>query len=190
MNWLSRLFGKPKTDRPDDVVPPSPPATPELVAPDLVAPEPAALGPVAPEPVAPEPVARATAPEVSPQVEPHPEPAKPAEPPAPAEADDAAVLLDEDDDEPEAGDDAADPTIGRYAPLDETTLDDNALQALRAEAERLALSGSHKVGPADPAGPGSLVEALMRLEGEGRVVSRVCDDADQGFYILYEPVRP
>jgi hypothetical protein len=124
-----------------------------------------------------------------PTAAPEPGPA-PAAPPVVESTADAPIEDDEDEDEAPEDADAPDPTIGRYEPLDETALDAADLNILRAEAERLALSGSHKVGPADPAGPGSLVETLMRLEEEGRMVSRVCDDAESGFYILYEPIAP
>jgi len=164
MNWLARLLGKSKIDRPEPEAPtpeplvvrqsPTPVAEPELVP--------------------------------APPVEPKP---TPAASPARAVAEPlAAPDIDEDEDEEPEGVDDEDPTIGRYEPLDEKALDAGDLKLLRAEAETQALSGSHKVGPADPAGPGSLVETLMRLEEEGRMVSRVCDDPEAGFYILYEPV--
>jgi hypothetical protein len=173
MNWLSRLLGKSKADgrRTAETTPNA--ASPSRPAPTPVV-EPSASG-------------------HDPTRDPEPPPAPRIAPEhasdtsvEPAPADDG---WETEDDEPEEAEDAGedDPTIGRYEPLDERTLDDADLQALRKEAERLALSGQHRIGPADGAGPGTLVEALMRLEGEGRVVSRVCDDAESGFYILYEP---
>lgn len=174
MTWLSRFFGK--TKRPDEAPPP-------------VAPEPAGTAaPLASPPIAPPaspdsdhaddhfsspPVAPDAIGEADGQPSPSPEP------------DHGSVDLDAPDDEEEP--DEADPTIGRYEPLDDALVGANALAVLRADAERSALSSPHRVGPSDPAGPGSLVEALMRLEGEGRVRSQVCDDPETGFYVLYEP---
>jgi hypothetical protein len=173
MNWLSRLLSKSKSDpREAAVAPIAPLQTPR---------EPTPI--VAPPVATPEPTREAEqAPKLAPQIAPEPERAVPIEP---AQAEGWEI----EEDEPEEADEGGehDPTIGRYEPLDERALDDADIQALRVEAERTALSGPHKVGPADSAGPGTLVEALMRLEGEGRVVSRVCDDAESGFYILYEP---
>jgi hypothetical protein len=138
---------------------------------------------VAPPAATPEPTREAgPAPKLAPQIAPEPGRAAPI---APAADDGWEIEEDEPEEAEDEGED--DPTIGRYEPLDERALDDADLQALRLEAQRKALAGPHKVGPADSAGPGTLVEALMRLEGEGQVVSRVCDDAESGFYILYEP---
>jgi hypothetical protein len=179
MNWLSRLRGKSKANGR-----PSPTAMPDPGAQGRLAPTPTVETPVsAPEP-APEPVREPEAPpSLASQIAPVSERAAPIEP---AQAEGG---WETEADEPEEVEDVGehDPTIGRYEPLDERPLDDADLKALRAEAERAALSGPHKVGPADSAGPGTVVEALMRLEGEGRVVSRVCDDAESGFYILYNP---
>ena len=58
----------------------------------------------------------------------------------------------------------------------------------RAEAEHLALATAHRITPNDPAGPGSLAEALGRLEAEGRVHSEIVDDPEVGFCILYRPL--
>jgi hypothetical protein len=184
MTWLSRLFGKSKTGSSKA----APSADLDVPRHELVA----EIAPLAIEPVL-EPLSE---PEHEPQPteafapEPPPAaPAKPTVPDAPAQPDVSETLSQDEEDETEEAEDPddIDPTIGRYEPLDETALDDDALKHLRIAAQRLALSGPHKVGPADPAGPGSLLEALMRLEGEGLVVSRVCDDAESGFYILYEP---
>ncbi len=98
--------------------------------------------------------------------------------------------LTEDEDvaeDPEDESDEPDPTVGRYEELQVEVLDAKEIGAQRAAAEAEGLSGPHKVFPHDPAGPGSLAETLARLEAEGRVSSRVCDDADSGFYVLYEP---
>jgi hypothetical protein len=69
-------------------------------------------------------------------------------------------------------------------------LDAEEIGAQRAAAEAQGLAGPHKIFPHDPAGPGSLAETLARLEAEGRVTSRVCDDSEAGFYVLYEPASP
>jgi hypothetical protein len=98
------------------------------------------------------------------------------------------VAEDEDvADEPEDESDEPDPTLGRYEELHVEVLDAEEIGAQRAAAEAEGLSGPHKVFPHDPAGPGSLAETLARLEAEGRVTSRVCDEGDGGFYVLYEP---
>jgi hypothetical protein len=99
-------------------------------------------------------------------------------------------LADDEDvaEEPEDDLDEPDPTLGRYEELHVEILDAEEIDAQRLAAEAEGLSGPHKVFPHDPAGPGSLAETLARLEAEGRVTSRVCDDAESGFYVLYEPI--
>jgi hypothetical protein len=92
-------------------------------------------------------------------------------------------VVDESDDEI----DEPDPTVGRYEELHVEILDAEKIGAQRTAAEAQALLGPHKIFPHDPAGPGSLAETLARLEADGRVTSRVCDDAESGFYVLYEP---
>jgi len=116
----------------------------------------------------------------------------PAFPPPPQVSSPNIVFIDvaEDEevaDEPEDESDEPDPTLGRYEELQVEILNAEEVGAQRAAAEAEGLSGPHKVFPHDPAGPGSLAETLARLEAEGRVSSRVCDDADSGFYVLYEP---
>ncbi len=101
----------------------------------------------------------------------------------------AVVLLDltEDEDvveEPDDESDEPDPTLGRYEELQVEVLVAEEVDAQRAAAEAEGLSGPHKIFPHDPAGPGSLAETLARLEAEGRVTSRVCDDPESGFYVL------
>ncbi len=113
-------------------------------------------------------------------------------PPAPVEEAeeawrDEAEGGDEAERAEDAADEAADPTIGRYEPLRISTAESEGVLLARTEAERSALSGPHRITPSDDAGPGSLAEALVKLEAEGKVVSRVVDDPDQGFAILYEP---
>ncbi len=95
---------------------------------------------------------------------------------------------DEDvEDEPDDESDEPDPTVGRYEELRVPVLDADEIDAQRAAAEAEGLARPHKVFPHDPAGPGSLAETLARLEARGRVTSRVCEDAEHGFYVMYEP---
>jgi hypothetical protein len=99
-------------------------------------------------------------------------------------------VADEPDDESDDDEsDGPDPTLGRYEELQVEVLVAEEIDAQRAAAEAEGLSGPHKVFPHDPAGPGSLAETLARLEADGRVTSRVCDDPDSGFYVLYEPSK-
>jgi Fe-S-cluster formation regulator IscX/YfhJ len=112
--------------------------------------------------------------------------------PSPRPPEPSVILLDLGDDEDVSEElddesDEPDPTLGRYEELHVEILDAEEVDAQRAAAESEGLSGPHKIFPHDPAGPGSLAETLARLEADGRVTSRVCDDADSGFYILYEP---
>ena len=92
----------------------------------------------------------------------------------------------------EASDDAdgdlKDPTLGSGEALQINAPTPSELAAARTEAERQALAGPHRITPNDPAGPGSLAEALGRLEAEGRVRSEIVDDAEIGFCILYQPL--
>jgi hypothetical protein len=90
-------------------------------------------------------------------------------------------------DDPEDESDELDPTLGRYEELQVEILDADLIDAQRTAAQAEGLAGPHKIFPHDPAGPGSLAETLARLEVEGLVTSRVCDDAESGFYVLYEP---
>jgi hypothetical protein len=111
---------------------------------------------------------------------------------SPQPSEPTVVLLDLADDEdvaeePEDESDEPDPTLGRYEELHVEILVAEEIDAQRAAAEAEGLSGPHKIFPHDPAGPGSLAETLARLEAEGRVTSRVCDEAGSGFYVLYEP---
>jgi len=111
---------------------------------------------------------------------------------SPQPPDPSVVFLDlaEDEDiadDPEDESDEPDPTLGRYEELHVEVLVAEEIDAQRAAAEAEGLSGPHKIFPHDPAGPGSLAETLARLEADGRVTSRVCDDDEAGFYVLYEP---
>lgn len=61
------------------------------------------------------------------------------------------------------------------------------VEARRARARADALQGEHRVYLSNPAGPGSLAEALNLLLVEGLVEACFVDDADEGPYILYRP---
>ncbi len=58
---------------------------------------------------------------------------------------------------------------------------------LRGEAEREALSGEHRIGLADPGGPGTLAEALIRLEREGAVTCELGEDEAGSPVLVYRP---
>ncbi len=110
----------------------------------------------------------------------------PPAPPADKYADDVG---DDDGEDPDDADaEGEDLTLGSGETLKIDLPTAGELLDARSEAERLALAGSHRITPNDPAGPGSLAEALARLEAEGRVHSEVVDDPALGFYILYQPV--
>ncbi len=110
----------------------------------------------------------------------------PPAPPADKYADDVGEDDGEDPDDTDAEEE--DPTLGSGEALKIDLPTAGELLDARSEAESLALAGSHRITPNDPAGPGSLAEALARLEAEGRVHSEVVDDPASGFYILYQPV--
>ena len=113
---------------------------------------------------------------------------EPTAPPAPAQAPDPDDVTDDDGEDPDDIDTGSeDPTLGSGETLKIDLPTPGELLDARSEAERLALAGPHRITPNDPAGPGSLAEALGRLEAEGRVYSEVVDDPDVGFYILYRP---
>ncbi len=170
LKFIAKLFGGGRPSAPDVSAGPSPRPieTPELSAPERLAPEASTSPAVAP---APSPSAS-------------PPPSSPAEP--------TVVLLElteiEDvEEEPDDESDEPDPTLGRYEELRVPVLDADEIDAQRAAAEAEGLARAHKVFPHDPAGPGSLAETLARLEARGRVTSRVCEDAEHGFYVMYEP---
>jgi hypothetical protein len=165
LKFIAKLFGGGRPSAPYASAPPSPRS---IEAPELSALEPLAPGVSTPPPVAPNP----------------PPPPPPPEP--------TVVLLEltEDEDveeEPDDESDEPDPTLGRYEELRVPVLDAAEIDAQRAAAEAEGLARPHKVFPHDPAGPGSLAETLARLEARGRVTSRVCEDAEHGFYVMYEP---
>jgi hypothetical protein len=81
---------------------------------------------------------------------------------------------------------APDPFVSDVRPaLD--ALSPEALIALRAAARLEALSGEHKIYFSDPAGPGSLAEALNQLLQEGRVAAEFQDDNGDEAHLLYRP---
>ena len=113
---------------------------------------------------------------------------EPTVPPAPPQAPDPHDVTDDDGEDPDDIDtESEDPTLGSGETLKIDLPTPGELLDARSEAERLALAGPHRITPNDPAGPGSLAEALDRLEAEGRVHSEVVDENDVGFYILYRP---
>ena len=61
------------------------------------------------------------------------------------------------------------------------------LRLRRAEARDTALAGEHRIYLADPAGPGTMAEALNALVQEGLVAARFEEDEEAGPYILYRP---
>lgn len=61
------------------------------------------------------------------------------------------------------------------------------LQAARTLAEQEALSGEHRLYPSTAVGPGSLGEALRRLEDEGRLESEYVEDGAEA-YLRYRPL--
>ena len=110
-------------------------------------------------------------------------------PPAPPTDKHADDVGDDDGEDPDDADaEGEDPTLGSGEALKIDLPTAGELLDARSEAVRLALGGPHRITPNDPAGPGSLAEALGRLEAEGRVHSEVVDDPEVGFYILYHPV--
>lgn len=100
-----------------------------------------------------------------------------------------ALTADEEDvfEEEERPEDAADD------PARGTDLDDKiaaraaAVPYLRQVAEEEALSGEHRVRPTDPSGPGTLAEALSRLEAEGRLTCDLGEDAEGAPILVYRP---
>ena len=172
MNLFKRLFTRTKpratplsSDSPPDVTQP-PPSGPEA----------------ANELTSPEDGARLTRPAMLAREELIAPPA----PPADKYADDVG---DDDGEDPDDADaEEEDPTLGSGETLKIDLPTAGELLDARSQAESLALAGSHRITPNDPAGPGSLAEALARLEAEGRVHSEVVDDPASGFYILYQPV--
>jgi hypothetical protein len=57
----------------------------------------------------------------------------------------------------------------------------------RQETLAMALRGEHKIFLSDPAGPGSLAQALNQLLKEGRVIAEFCGDGPEAPHLLYRP---
>ena len=172
MNLFKRLFTRPKPR----ATPPSSDSPPDVTQPPSSVPD------AANELTSPEDGARLTRTAMLVREELIAPPA----PPADKYADDVG---DDDGEDPDDADaEGEDPTLssGETFKIDLPTAGE--LLDARSEAERLALAGSHRITPNDPAGPGSLAEALARLEAEGRVHSEVVDDPEVGFYLLYQPI--
>ena len=74
------------------------------------------------------------------------------------------------------------------ADLDWPVMSVEEIAAARAAAEAQALSGPHRIFPSSPAGPGSLFEALKRLEELGRVSGRFVEDPVAGPHLAYAPL--
>jgi len=131
----------------------------------------------------------APAPPVEPQLEAQLEPEllEPTRPPEPEPQplqpacvdDDAAMDAEVEDEGADEGEDVI--ADWQIPSADE-------VQAARAAAEAEALSGPHKVFLSTPSGPGSLPEALKRLEEAGRVVSEFIDDGDSEPHLVYTPL--
>ena len=105
--------------------------------------------------------------------------------------DDDAPTADEEDvfEEEEHPEDAAD-EAGQGPDLDDKiAARAAAVPYLRQVAEEEALSGEHRVRPTDASGPGTLAEALTRLEAEGRLTCELGEDADGAPILVYRPRR-
>lgn len=89
----------------------------------------------------------------------------------------------EEEDDPDAG---PDPFISGAPIAFEFPAD---VEALRQQARIEALGREHKLPLFTPAGPGSLAEALNGLTAEGHVEAEFVDDAVEGPYMHYRPVR-
>jgi hypothetical protein len=150
---------------------PAPAALREATPPEA----PAALEPAPPEPPTPEA-----------EFGPPPEGA------AFVEVDEAEQVFEEEERDPEDAE-ALDPEAALDArpDLDVIVAERLAgLDAARDAAEAAALSGEQRVRLTDPAGPGTLAEALARLEISGRVTSRLEEDEDGAPVMIYRPVAP
>lgn len=210
MNWLSRLFARlfgrrtaPRpTARPLDLGPAT--APPSVDAP-AAAVAPAAVVAAAPEPAAPPPVLAPEPPQLISAAALEAEasvagldmltpPEAEAELEAEAPPGAATVEVEEDEELFEAEELASDAADDPEAELDARPDLDVIVAArlarmgdFREEAERLALSGEQRVRLTDPAGPGTLAEALARLEQEGRVTSRLDEDEEGAPVLVYSP---
>ncbi|MBE7219360.1 MAG: hypothetical protein INR64_12875 [Caulobacteraceae bacterium] len=104
--------------------------------------------------------------------------------------DDAPTAEDEEDvfEEEERPDDVADEERARGVDLDDKiAMREAAIPYLRSVAEEEALTGERRVRPTDPSGPGTLAEALTRLEAEGRVTCELGEDEAGAPVLVYRP---
>ncbi len=98
-------------------------------------------------------------------------------------AEDEEDVFEEEERAEDAGEDGAGgPDLDRKIAMREA-----AVPYLRQVAEEEALAGEHRVRPTDPSGPGTLAEALARLEAEGRVQCELGEDADGAPILVYRP---
>lgn len=89
------------------------------------------------------------------------------------------------DEEVEAFDDEPDPFITGTDAAETAEVD---VQALRTAARAEALSGPHRIYFSNPAGPGTLAEALNLLLEEGLVEAQFVESDDDAPHILYRPL--
>ena len=143
----------------------------------------------------PEPLAEAPIADRRPVVEPPPPPPLVAPPPTSLPGGEAEEADEEEEPDDLTAEDesdpddllAPDPFVSPDAPLIEA-LSPGAIGRQRAEALVRALTGAHRVFLAEPAGPGTLAEALNILAREGKVAAEFHDDAEEGPYLLYRVV--
>jgi len=98
--------------------------------------------------------------------------------------DEDEVFGPEEDDEDDAF--APDPFVTSQE-SEPTILSAEEIALARQDARAEASKGEHKIYLTDPAGPGSLAEALSLLRQEGRVAADFRDDGLEEPYILYRP---
>lgn len=84
------------------------------------------------------------------------------------------------DDEEVSDDETSDLDVRLHAQL-------LATPGLRSAAEREAVSGEHRIGLSDPGGPGTLAEALIRLEREGALTCELGEDEAGSPVLVYRP---
>ena len=103
--------------------------------------------------------------------------------------DEAAPTADDEDvfEEEERAEDASEDP-GRVDLDDKIAARAAAVPYLRQVAEEEALGGEHRVRPTDPSGPGTLAEALSRLEAQGRLTCDLEEDAEGAPILVYRPI--
>lgn len=109
----------------------------------------------------------------------------------PASDDDDEVFGAEGEDEEEDDDgdnvSAPDPFVTSQGSDEPTFLSVEEIAHARQDARAKASTGEHKIYLTDPAGPGSLAEALSLLLEEGQVAADFHDDGLDEPYILHRP---